>query len=118
MAATDPDVDQREYGMLIAKVEHLVGEVGQLRESFSAETAKLHGRIDQFMHHTASKAEHQRLEKDVGELWTQHRQMRERVETIGSEMQGVTVDRTWMRDLIWLALLLATGLGGYGVGAF
>ncbi|MDT0635087.1 hypothetical protein [Spectribacter hydrogenoxidans] len=111
-------MDQREYGMLIAKVEHLVGEVGQLRESFSAETAKLHGRIDQFMQNTASKAEHQRLEKDVGDLWTQHRQMRERVEIIGSELQGATVDRGWMRDLIWLALILAAGVSGYGVGAF
>ncbi len=112
------DVDQREYGELIANVRHVSEAMGSL----SADVAKVHGRMDELFKQMATRAEHEKLASDVGALWDHHRETNRAVSElrteVTAEMSGSKVDRGWLRDVLWLVVSVLAAAGGYGMGGF
>jgi len=80
----DLNVNEREYGELIATVKHLSGIVESLQQQYSQDTAKLHHRLDEMFRNSVTKQEHEKLSDRVERLHEYSTDTRAMVDKLGS----------------------------------
>jgi hypothetical protein len=114
--ADDDRVNEREYGRLIATVEHLASVVEGLQKQYSHNTTKLQARLDQVLQTTTPRGDYERLLDNVAELWQYSRETRTRVDRIDGSLEPNEWIMRW--GLRSVCAVVTAGIGALIYAAF
>lgn len=105
------DMNQRELGEITAGLRYLTQEIASLRETYSADSARIYARLEEIRNTSAPRDAHEKLEQRVDDL-------RDRFETIYSETNVNSTGLNWLHELVRLAIAIAVAAVGLKLTGF